>query len=325
MSDRWGGDPEPLNQAQQRVLDRLGARPDDRRTFDEGLARELRTEIEDGLADAVGRAPGERLVLAKGVLEGIHGCEARFVSADAFRWTAASAKGAVAHKAIEVWITRPTERVPLDLVDEAIARFQADEWGVGEFLARAPEAVVDEVRALANTYLAKFLETWPPLSRKWWPVTETSIRVELLGDALVLSGRPDLTLGRASGSRAGKVIVDFKTGGHAPTHRADLRFYALLDVLKVGTPPRLLATSYLDSGRLEVEVVDEDLLFAEVRRVVDAGHRLVALQADGAEPRRSPGPPCRWCTLRADCGPGRAYLAEGDDPEVLDDLDALEG
>ena len=63
-----------------------------------------------------------------------------------------------------------------------------------------------------------------------------------------LSGRPDLTIGQAQGALAGKVIVDFKTGRMHGSHVADLRFYALIDTIRIGTPPRMLATSYLDIG-----------------------------------------------------------------------------
>lgn len=314
MSDepraRWGEAAEPLNQAQQKILDRLGASPQDRPPADPDLAANLRAELEDGLRDAVAGDERPPLVLSKGVLEGIHGCEARFVAGDDFEWSAATARGAVAHKAIEVAITSPRERAPLDLIDEAIARFRSEEWGLGDYLARATEAEVDTIRAESNSYLAQFLETWPPLKRSWRPVTEMSIRVELLEGRVVLSGRPDLTLGRAIGQRAGKVIVDFKTGNRSPIHRADMRFYALLDALKLGTPPRLVATSYLDSGGLEVEEVKQGHLHSEVDRVVAAGRRLVELRVDPDLARRRPAAPCRWCRIAADCEEGQRYLRE---------------
>ena len=71
----------------------------------------------------------------------------------------------------------------------------------------------------------------------------------------MLSGKVDLTVGRADGLRAGKVLVDLKTGGFSPSHREDLRFYALVETLRLGVPPRLLATYYLDGGRLQQEAV----------------------------------------------------------------------
>ena len=60
----------------------------------------------------------------------------------------------------------------------------------------------------------------------------------------MLSGKYDLTLGTSEpvgeageGMRAGKVIVDLKTGLRNLTDREDLRFYALIETLLVGVPP----------------------------------------------------------------------------------------
>ena len=302
-----------LNEAQQAVFDRLGAPPDSRPHFEPGLRDELRIELESGLAPVVARLTVDTLVLSKAVLEGVHGCEARFMAQDDFAWTPAMARGVVAHKAIELTISRRIPLPPLDMVDEALAVLTADGYGVGDWLQRADEATIDSVRADANTYLCKFLDCWPPISRAWRPATEASIRAELFEGRVVLSGRPDLTIGRSEGTRAGKVIIDFKTGGFAPAHRADLRFYALVDTLRTGTPPRLVATSYLDTARLEPENVTVDLLHAEVRRTVDAGHKIVALRAGEREANRHPGAACRWCPLAEDCEPGQAHLAELDD------------
>lgn len=298
-----------LNDAQRDVLAQLGAPPAQRPEFEPGLRDELRHELESALAPTV-RALGEHdtLVLSKRTVEDVHGCEARFLADGEFAWTAAMARGVVAHRAIELAVTRPGSIPPLDLVDEAIALLVTDGFGVGDFLQRADEQVVDQIRAEANTYLCKYLDCWPPLERRWRPATEVSLRAELFEGRVVLVGRPDLTVGRSEGTRAGKVVVDFKTGAWAPGHRADLRFYALVDTLRVGTPPRLLVTSYLDSGRLDSEAVTLDVLHAEVRRTADAGAMLVELRRGGRDPVRRPGPACRWCPIAADCGAGREYL-----------------
>ena len=84
-----------------------------------------------------------------------------------------------------------------------------------------------------------FLECFPPLEARWRPVTESRLRADLCDDRIVLSGKVDLTVGRADGLRAGKVLLDLKTGGFAPAHREDLRFYALLETLRTrhAAPP----------------------------------------------------------------------------------------
>jgi hypothetical protein len=125
---------------------------------------------------------------------------------------------------------------------------------------------------------------------------------------IVLSGKADLTLGRARGLVANKVIVDLKTGRYSPDHVSDLRFYALVEALRVGVPPRLLATSYLDSGELHTEVVTEDLLWGQVRRVIGAAGRIATLDAGERDPERHPGPPCWFCPVNDDCAPGIQWL-----------------
>ncbi len=74
----------------------------------------------------------------------------------------------------------------------------------------------------------------------------------------------------AEGNIAGKVLIDLKTGGFSPVHVDDLRFYALVEAMKVGVPPRRVATHYLESGNLVPEDVTEPLLMSAAARVVDA-------------------------------------------------------
>jgi len=128
-----------------------------------------------------------------------------------------------------------------------------------------------------------------------------------------LSGKVDLALGQAEGGRAGKVLVDLKTGGFSAHHLDDLRFYALIEAVRLGTPPRLLATYYLDQGRFLPEPVTEDLLFTTVARVVDGVERILDTRRRDREPRTSPGPSCRWCVALHDCEAGRRFSADGDE------------
>ena len=104
-----------------------------------------------------------------------------------------------------------------------------------------------------------------------------------------------------------------------PQHRPPQQ--SPVDTLRIGTPPRLLATSYLDSGRLATEAVTEDQLWSTVDRVVDAAGRIVTLEAGERDPVKRTGPMCRWCSLRAECDEGRAFLAAADDLD-LDPLSA---
>ena len=84
----------------------------------------------------------------------------------------------------------------------------------------------------ANDRLIKFLDCWPPLNPKWRPAPESKLYVDLCDGRIVLAGKVDLALGRAEGNRAGKVLVDLKTGRAYPAHREDLRFYALIEAIR---------------------------------------------------------------------------------------------
>jgi hypothetical protein len=131
----------------------------------------------------------------------------------------------------------------------------------------------------------------------------------------VLSGRADLTLQRPEGSLARKLVIDLKTGGFSQGHLDDLRFYALLETLRLGTPPRLVATYYLDSGRFVPESVSEELVWSATARVIGAATRIVELRGRGADlqPVYRPGPACRWCPLVSGCESARRAGTNGDE------------
>lgn len=305
-----------LTPVQEEVLALLGATRDERPTFDAGLRHELRAELEEGLAPLADQVPdGQRLWLNKHALSQVHGCEARFLAERdiPFQWTPPIARGTVTHKAIEYLLSWRGQPAPLELVDEALARLELGGDGLAEWLAACPESERAELRSLANEHVAKFTELFPPIRRSWTPVTEAAVRLELCEGRIVLQGRIDLSLGRADGTTAGKVLIDFKTGGFNPAHLDDLRLYALVETLRVGTPPRLLASLYLDTGRPFCEVVTEGLLRAAARRTVDGAARVVELLHGGATPTAKTGPPCRWCVARPGCAPGSAWVAGDED------------
>lgn len=321
-------DEPPLNPAQEEVLDHLRVPTQARPEFEPSLRHELHAMLEDGLAPVVERLPdGEDLFITKHQLAAIHGCEARHLAEEAqgFTWSAPLARGTVVHKAIELSVHWRAEPVPLALVDEALARLEEDDKGISEFLQGCTEVEWAELRALAGDSVTKFLECFPPLRRSWRPVTEARVRHELCHDRVTLLGKPDLALGQPQGPTAGKVLIDLKTGGFSPSHVDDLRFYALVETLRVGVPPMKLASYYLDACRPHPEPVTVGLLEAAAQRVIAGADRLVALEHERAAPVKRTGPPCRWCLLRDDCAEGRAYLADGhDDGSILDDAFELD-
>ena len=130
---------------------------------------------------------------------------------------------------------------------------------------------------------------------------------------MVLSGRVDLTLGSPRGDRAGKVLLDLKTGGFKPADLDDVRFYALLETIRLGVPPRMVAGYYLDAGTSHTEVVTEGLLDAALARTVGGVQRLADLLLDEAEPVLRTGHACRWCPIASGCAAGGAWLSEWTD------------
>ena len=318
------GAAELLNPAQQDVLALLGAKPSERPAFDAELRHHLRAELEAGLAPILDLLPGqETLFVNKHALSQVHGCEDQFLGerAEPFQWNPAIVRGSVAHKAVELSIHWETDPVPLELVDEAIARLTFGTGSLADWLQTADAVERAEVRALANESVAMFLECFPPLKKSWRPVTEFPMKVELFDRRIVLQGRVDLTLGHARGTTANKVLIDFKSGRFSPAHVDDLRFYALLETIRIGTPPRQLASYYLETGRPVAESVTEPMLEAALHRTIDGATRMAQLLHGDAAPVRRTGPTCRWCPVLATCADGQAWLRATDDLDAIDTAD----
>lgn len=305
---------ETLNPAQQDAIDLLGAKGKQQPRFPMELRDDLRERLEDRLApllDAIDSAEyRERdLHLTKFKLTQVLSCERKFLASreQPFEWSVPTARGTVSHKAVELsvhWRGRPA---PLVLVDEAIASLSDSDAGISDFLQACSDAERAELRSTVGATIEQFLECFPPLKREWRPATESPIRTRLHGDRIVLSGKPDLTLGRAEGGVSGKVVIDFKTGSVSPAHVEDLRFYALVEALRI-LPPRLVATYYLDEARARAEEVTREMLESALERVVDGAFRYVALVTAARAPTVLAGPACRWCPVQADCETGTSYL-----------------
>ena len=305
---------DDYNPAQQEVVSLLGAPKGARPEFEPGLRDELRARLEDRLEPLVEHIgsnafDNDTLFLSKFTLTQVLGCERKFMAgrSEPFEWSPPTARGTVMHKAIELSVHWRGEPSPLALVDEALASLQNADKSIGDYLKSCTETERTELRAAAGSTMTQFLECFPPLKPAWRPTTESPIRASLHGGLIVLSGKPDLTLGQPDGTVAGKVIIDFKTGGFSPSHREDLRFYALLEALRI-LPPRLLATYYLDQGRIHSEEATHDLLLSAAERVIDGAHRYVELVSGQRPATVAPGPACRWCPAQPDCDEGTEYL-----------------
>lgn len=270
------------------------------------VAGRLRDRIEEA-ARAFELA--EPLWLGKSNLNDLARCHGLFDAVRAgerlpFAFSARSAAGRLAHKAIELEVAGRKERDAHGLVEQAAERLRDDEafsayWDGLDGLRR------DENLMDAAKTLELFRSTMPPLRRmrrELAPSTEWHVRVELLGGSVVLSGQMDLVLGTgpARPDHCTRLVIDLKTGRAWPEHAEDMRFYALLLSLRFGIPPYRVATLYLDSGEWQAEDVDERVLEHAAHRVIEA-IRVAAASAAGRATELSPGPYCTWCPRSRAC------------------------
>lgn len=301
----YSGGVEALTPAQQHVLDGLMAAGQPRPSFDADLGLRLLDLLEDGLGPVADRLGDHVINVNKAALNQIHQCESHHVAAVAtpFAWSPAAARGTIAHRALQMGAFRADDPSPLGLVDDVIEALVGgdDEWSPGQWLRAAPPQDVAEVRADASAAVTAFQECFPPLKPSWKPRMEFPVRAELCADRIRLRSKVDLALGSPRGTEARTLIIDFKTGRPWGGHLDDLRYYALLDTLRVGVPPFRVATYYLDAGRWHHEDMTEDLLTSAARRVVAGVTRIAELHLGDREPAITPCGACSYCGLRDRC------------------------
>jgi hypothetical protein len=293
-----------LTPSQRRTLDGLIA-PGDRLPFPSDVVPRLRDRIEEAARAFELPTP---LWLGKSNLSDLARCHGLFDAVRSgergpFVFSPRSAAGRLAHKAVELDVLGREERDAHTLVEQAAERLRDDD-AFGQYWEGLDGLRQDESLMDAATTLELFRQTMPPLRsmrRELAPTTEGSVRVELLGGGLVLSGQLDLVLGPPSrDGRATRLAIDLKTGRAWPEHAEDMRFYALLLALRFGVPPYRVATLYLESGSWQAEDVTDRVLERAADRVLSAVRAAASAQAGrGLELR--PGPYCTWCPRSATC------------------------
>jgi energy-coupling factor transporter ATP-binding protein EcfA2 len=176
----------------------------------------------------------------------------------------------------------------------------------GEDVAGLAPVERDDVLMEVVRRITMFQASFPPLRelrRELTPIAEMPVKGELLGGALILSGRIDLVLGsadRLDPNRAERLAIDLKTGGAYPEYPEDLRFYALLMTLRFGVPPYRVASLFLESGEWQAEDITEPALVHAADRVIAAARAAAALW-NGREPELTPGNYCAWCPRAESC------------------------
>ncbi|MEJ7583690.1 MAG: PD-(D/E)XK nuclease family protein [Acidimicrobiales bacterium] len=309
-----------LNPAQQRVRAVLGSGGGELPEFEADLGERLRATLEAGVGPLVSDlGSDDTLIVSKHLLSSVHGCEARMLAEDgaAFEVTVPIARGSVAHKAIELAIHWKGEPVPLDLVDEAVGCVtESDHW-LADWLRTCGDTARAEVRSEAGDRVSKFLECFPPLRPGWRPVTESRLTVELCGGRIRLTGKVDLTIGVAEGMRAGKVIIDLKSGA-AGLYTATICASALLEAIASGCRldwwPATTSTRVSPTPSWSRSVCWRPHWPA--RSTAPAASS--TCETAPSAPVKRTGFPCRWCRILAGCDEGKAHLRSIDDFEDLD-------
>jgi hypothetical protein len=301
-----------LSPLQQRTLMAL-RRSEMPIVIDPAEVTELIDEFTDAFHAIAANLPETaKIFINKHLLTRILGCEVAAVAPEEFQWQIPIALGQIAHRAIQLGITWPGDPAPLTLVDEAIARVSHEDSSLGDWVAGLTIADRADLRGMATERLTKFIESFPPLDPRSHPMTESKIYWPTHGP-ITLSGKVDLIIGKPSGFESRKLIVDLKTGRPRPSHRDDLRFYALLETLRAKVPPRKTASFYLDAGDTDAEDVTIGILRSAARRTLDGVGTLVEITIGAREPRTKTSLACNWCPLLHTCTDGTEYVTTSED------------
>ena len=135
-----------LTPVQIRTLDAL-RRSGDPLVFDPDLVADIRTEMRVALDHFAERLqPKQEVFISKHKIATALDCEEFHLIPDDFEWKPATAKGQVAHRAIQLLLSWRGEANPSDLVDEAMARLADEERGIGMWIAALSPADEADLR-----------------------------------------------------------------------------------------------------------------------------------------------------------------------------------
>jgi hypothetical protein len=309
-----------LNPLQTDVLDALGL-PEGWQPLPADVVDNVERHLLSALSDLAEMfEPENPLRVNKHYLSTVHGCQTHHMAirAEPFAWNINTVRGTIVHKAIELLLNWRTAVAPGDVVDAAITSVADNpRESASDFLSQLSAHEMAELRGVVVGAVSNFVECFPPIKTTWRPLVEYSARYEMFDRTIILTSRMDLVLGAVGR----KVIIDLKTGRITPTHRDDLRFYALVETLRSRQPPRQLGTYSLDAARLDHEEVTEALLMASVRRTADGIRTMAELVKGVREPSRRAGTQCYWCPLNDSCEEGLRFLRQQDGESTDDDYD----
>lgn len=296
------------------VLRALRGDPAARPAPEPGLVAAARTHLEAAAAAwAEAVPPGVVVRVTKAAVAGVRRCEVRHLAELARQdgpggepESPAVVRGRLVDALFRQVAT--TGRAGPDPVADGLVACAAEGEEVDTAFAALGGAEREQVRAEVEAASAALVAAWPALPAGAGLRTQERVLVALAGGRVLLSGRPDLAVGRPTRRRAGVLVVEAKSGRFRPSHLEELRFYVLLEALRWGVAPFRAVVWSLGDGRLEGLDVDADLVWSETLRVADAITRLTRLAA-GEAPRASANPLCPSCPRLAGCPDGARQVA----------------
>ena len=317
------------------VLRVLRGDPTRRPTPDVALIAAARAHLEAAAAAWAEAVPqGVVVRVTKEAVAGVRRCELRHLDGLGRRLEPGQPVPAVVRGRLVDAVFRQvatTGGVGDDPLADAVAACAAEGEPVEADLTALSEDERQQVRAEVVAATATLVASWPTLPVGAGLRTQERLLVALAGGRVVLSGRPDLAIGRPTRHRAGVLVCEAKSGCFRAAHLEDLRFYALFEALRWGVAPFRGVVWSLGDGRLEALDIDADLLWSETLRVADAVNRLTRLAA-GEAPRASANPLCPSCPRLPGCADGARQVAlaggallddSAEDEEDEDDLAEL--
>ncbi len=307
------------------ILDRLRVTGRARPVPDPGLVADLRAHLESAVAGPAGEPaadgpPAVPQAVTSGRITRALACAGHAVSepADGCGPSLALACGALVDVLFRQLVTTGSIGDPFA---EGLDALGVDERGaslVGWIGALAP-GERSELRSEVERQAEGLRARWPALDPAWLPRTKESMRVPLCGGRVELLARVDLVIGRPSRTEASVALVDVTSGARRSARAADRGFQALVETLRSGTPPFVVATYYARTGELDVDPVSSELLVAAARRC-RAGLRALSVDPvhPGAEVRPGPGDlGPTWCSSCADGPPSAPVAGPFASPQVL--------
>lgn len=313
------------------LLNRIRGVKVSRPEIDPTLAGEVRTILEDAVSPSIDGMPDEVTVrITKARVHQVLTCERHLLGR--LGEAVGTSPDLVRGRLLDRLFAQVVQGFGIsnDPVKDALEAAAADrddslaeDWAT---LSLNDQAEVDEiVRAAAGDLSSR----WPRLPPNALVRLQETVRAELAGGRVVLSGRVDLMVGKPTATHVGTTMIDVKGGRWRFQDSFDAGWYAVIETLRHGVPPFQTGTYYLRDGALDLVVVSDDLLVQWTSRVADAAERLSQLAA-GRNPTTTPNPLCPWCPALPTCQPGRAFVEAGgtsltgdvyDDETQEDDVD----